>query len=624
MDAASAQRRPCSAQGVESGRAFGVALTIFALCLALLLALAAPSRADAKVPRGAIKALVKADCPPNYAVRVNRSYKPEEIAAAKDGVFRIEGQDVRITRPMNWNFDPVGSLDFQARLNDLRWLDVLFYAYRENDDLAALRQAKTIVVDWVKQNPRKSPINARTWFDKVVGDRSPYVAYALRAGFCERMINRKLARNLLDSVNKHGSFLAKPAIYSDTNRGLFMDLGLVFTGRQVPFLQKAGKWRKRGQGRFVQNIQRHTIFGEGFWLEHSTTYQFLVINILERFLEVDHKDRPLLDKLLSQMHEIAGWLTMPDKRWLQAGNSYQEESDGFAKKIAGDLGGLKTLPESGLAFVRRKHQYLSFLANFHSSTHKHSDELSFDLFEKDTRLISDTGLFTKDPGPRYDFAQSAIAHNVLTVDGLEFPRSDSDAYGSGLLATGEGDGWFGMLGRNPLLDRLGVDHRRLLLYRPTFGLIVADRIRSERSHSYRRYLHFGPQLDLQYLPDKLRLTGNGAEISVFSQSTVPEQERRVEKGRDDPFQGFVFPGFQDQEQRWSSWFTTEGSNVDSVISIALNPNREARAAAQGPLGDQVGFDVFENGELTRIVNVTRNEGTLAITQEELDYKEPNG
>ena len=324
------------------------------------------------------------------------------------------------------------------------------------------------------------------------------------------------------------------------------------------------------------------------------------------------------------MHEIAGWLTMPDKRWVQAGNSYQEESDGFAKKIADGLGGLKTLPQSGLAFVRRNHQYLSFLANFHSSTHKHSDELSFDLFEDDTRLISDTGLFTKDPGPRYDFAQSAPAHSVLTVDGQDFPRNDADAYGSGLIATGEGDGWYGMLGRNPLLDRLGVDHQRLLLYRPTFGLIVADRVRSSATHSYRRYLHFGPQLDLQYLPDKLVLSGNGTQFSVFSQSSVPEGERRVERGRDEPFQGFVFPSFQEQEPRWSSWFTTEASNVDSVISIALNPSKEARAVATGPLGDATAFDIFESGELKRVLSVSRNGTSLAIGQQELTYKEPKG
>src|SRR5262249_31826792 len=159
--------------------------------------------------------------------------------------------------------------------------------YREHHDKKALREAKTIIVDWVKNNPLKAPTTARTWFDKVAGDRAGYIAYGTRAAACEGLLKSpKLARTLLGSVEQHIRFLADKKLYSNTNRGLFMDLGLLFAGRQMRFLPGATKARNRGERRFVGNVQDHVIPGEGMWLEHSSTYQFLTISAIERYLEV--------------------------------------------------------------------------------------------------------------------------------------------------------------------------------------------------------------------------------------------------------------------------------------------------------------------------------------------------
>lgn len=602
-----------------------VRLAALALLAAALLASggASPDEAVAKVPKGAVKKLREAQCPPRYAVRVARLADRSEIRAAKRGTFRIAGVDVHISRRMDWTFDPLGSASFRGRLHDLRWLDTLLYAYRSNGDLRALRRAKRIVVDWVKQNPRRAPTTDRTWFDKVVGDRAPYIAYVTRAAKCEGMIKQgKLARRLLGSIDQHADFLRDPDRYTVTNRGLFMDLGLIFTGRQARFLPGANRSRKRGQRRFVDTVDRLTDFHEAFWREHSTTYQFLVINVLGRFLEIDKRDRPALEQLLENMKETAGWLTMPDQRWVQAGDSYQDRSSAFARQAGRRDRGLRVLPKSGIAFVKKRGRYLSLLSNFHRAEHKHSDELSFDLFEKERRIVSDTGMPNKDPGKPYAFAQSAAAHSVLTVDGAELSRDAADAYGSGIVASGEGDGWFAIEATNPLLARQGVQHSRLLLYRPGFTLIVADRVRSGESHSYRSYLHFGPDFRLHFQPDRLLLRDGSYEVSVFHSSSAPDLVRRAVRGRTEPLQGFVYPAFRERDPRWTAWSTVEGRDVDNVTTLALKAKREARATATGPLGATSAFEITENGEQTRALTVRRDGDRLAISQQRLDYEQP--
>ncbi len=569
----------------------------------------------AKVPAGAVKKLQRSPCPPKYAVRVARPATGEEIRAAKHGDFDISGLTVHFKRNMNWAYDPLGSAAFRARLNDLRYLDVLFYAYREHHDLRALQRAKRIVVDWIENNPLKRPTTDRTWFDKVAGDRAPYIAYATRAAECEGLLeNPNLARKLLGSVQQHIRFLANQDRYSPTNRGLFEDLGLIFSGRQVRFLPGATKARNRGERRFNKNVKDHVIPGEGMWLEHSTTYQFLTINAIGRFLEIEKKRQPGLKQLLETMKDTAAWMIEPDRRYLQAGDSYQEKADRFAQPIARGQRGFRVLSKSGLAFIKKRKSYLAMLSDYHSEIHRHSDDLSFDLYEHGHRVVADTGIPDKDFGTPYLFAISAAAHTVVQVDGQDFPRDASHAYGSGLLATGEGDGWYAILATNPLVSAQGVDHDRLLLYKPSVALIVADRLRSSQTHSYRSYFQFGPDFGLKPDGDRLLLHAGSDQVSVFNDSSDPSLQRHYVRGQSDPLLGFIYKGFRDRDPRWTEYTVAEGSDVDNVTTLSLDQDKVIHASATAPLEDSSSFAISTNGEVKKTVTVVRDGGQLAITQ----------
>lgn len=575
-----------------------------------------------KVPKAAVKRLQKMRCPAPYLVRVSRDYDEGEIKAARNFDFTLSGQEVHLKPPINWTMDPLGSASFRARLHDLRWLDLLLYDYRHNGNRASLKKARRIAVDWIKHNPRRAPTTDRTWFDKVSGERASYLAYVTRAAACAKLARGKVAQTLLGSLLTHGKYLQSNAAHTVTNRGLFVDLGLLQLGKQVPFLKGAGKWQRQGEKSFARTVKKLTVQGEGLWLEHSTTYHFLAEGVIEEYLKTPGIKQPEVAKILPQMKETAGWLIEPDNRWLQAGNSYQDDAGTEARLAAKEARGLRFLGKSGMAFVRTGSTYLAVLSGFHSPIHKHSDDLSFDLYANGRRIVADTGMYSKDPSPFLAFQQSAAAHSTLVVDGQEFSRAPSDAYGSGLRAAGQGDDWYAIEATNPLLGPQGVDNSRIYLYKPGSALIVLDRVRSAQSHDYRRYLQFGHGLGLKAEGGILDLTDEGETVAkVSSESTDPNEERRWIKGSEDPAGGLIFPDFREKDGRFTAFFDTSGTVVDHAFTIALKPNNPLKAEIDKPLGqDPVRVPVERGGKPAFTLVVTRKDGRLSVDEEPVKPK----
>ena len=96
--------------------------------------------------------------------------------------------------------------------------------------------------------------------------------------------------------------------------------------------------------------------------------------------------------------------------------------------------------------------FLAVASAFHNLSHKHADELSFELFDRGYRIVSDTGLYNKDQNRFWKHQRSAQAHSTLTVDQRNFRLRRNRAYGSGIQATGQGaTGWYGIQAHNPLV-----------------------------------------------------------------------------------------------------------------------------------------------------------------------------
>src|SRR4051794_10167315 len=222
-------------------------------------------------------ALQAAPCPAPYlAITRKTNYTHSELAKAESGTFSIKGHPTKLVAPIDWSMDPFNSKSYRGVLAGMKWIDALVYAY-QHGDRAALTQARNIALDWVEHNPRHHPPTDKSWENKIIGDRAPYLAYITRAAACAHMLTREQALTLIQSLREHGRALTERKLYVPSNHGLFMDYGLEALAKEAAFLSKAPGWERFAPKRFQKTLVKRIYPGEGFWLENSSSYHLAVL-----------------------------------------------------------------------------------------------------------------------------------------------------------------------------------------------------------------------------------------------------------------------------------------------------------------------------------------------------------
>jgi Heparinase II/III-like protein/Heparinase II/III N-terminus len=607
---------------VITERGIRLVQTLAASAVALAVLLVANGLSTAGAPdnrwmslRG-LAALDAAPCPSTTSIALP-TVSPARIEAARERRFSVFGpKPTGLGEPIDWHTDPLGAERYRQNLHKLRFLTPLLSSYAYDDQTADLEQAVAIGLDWVRHNPRGAPATAdEAWSSKVVGDRIPFLAYMVRAGACEGLLSPAHGRLLLASLTEHGKALASNAIYPADNHGLFVDLGLARLSSFLPFLDRDEDWRALARARFERTLRRR--LSEGVWLEHSSAYQFLAIRSLESLIDVLGSD-PELDGLLAQMHEAAAWFVKPDGELTQFGDSNLEPVPEWARAQAGDLSGSRTYFRAGWAFVRVSGDggdvgYLAVTDGFHNLTHKHADELSFELFDRGASIVSDTGLYHKDPGEIRDYVVSNRAHSGLSVDGLDLLIADPGlTYGSGLTAAGGGDGWYAIEGKNPLLRAQGVAHRRLFLYKPGVALVIVDSLDSSLAHAYIRYLQLHPDVTLgDRDKHSIQINAPGFAGLIYDARGETPAWRTQARAQRDPLQGWSSPEFREFVPRWTLAFAHTGASETRALTIALDASAlRATGAASG--GPTTTVDLTDAAGTASALEVTHDRRKLTV------------
>ncbi len=511
---------------------------------------------------------------PAYRVAQSRDHSPGEIQAAKDGTFAMTyaGPAVLIV-PVDWDMDPYENRNWVHFLHGFRWLDQLLYAYVHDGDLDALAQARDLALDWIAANPLPAGDPGQAWGGKTVGDRAGYLAFVTRAAACRGLLSDPQASTLIDSLRTHGVALTDPDRYHPTNHGMFDDLGLALAGEYLGFLPEGGGWVARARERFSETLESRLDPDQGVWLEHSSAYQFVLIRLVERFAGM-FGTAPLAADL-ARMREAAGWFVMPDGRMAPVGDSGSGRPEPWAIEEGADDAGLRLMKHAGLAMVKHGNGYLIVTAGFHNHTHKHEDDLGFHLYDRGRDVISDSGNYTYNHDKWRSFAISHRAHSVLSVSDQRFQIWKKDAvYGSGLRAGGKGAGWYAIEGRNPMLRRVGVKHRRVFLYRPGRALLVVDIVRSRRGQTYDRGFQLAPELRSSRRGKRLGLRAESFQGALIAADK--RTRRSLVEGRRTPPEGWSFPRGGTRIARTTANYRTRGANVNLVAAIGLDGAVRAR------------------------------------------------
>ncbi len=484
-------------------------------------------------------------------------------------VLRLRRAD-RAVPPIDWLQDPHESRTWRYELHTLTWLKEALARHAAGGDVETLAVARDVVLDWARAHLRSDAEQSEfAWYDMAVGLRAPYVGYVLRACLAEGMLDEEEAELLLEGAERHGAELASGDNYAaGNNHGLFQDEGLYLLARLLPELPAAAAWRELALTRMKATLRATVCFEEGAHLEHSPAYQFAILDLVAR-LAANVSELPELPGLLERMRRTAAWQVTPCGRMAQLGDSDDLPAPGWARDAASSLRGMNVLPETGQAFVRDGDSYLAVGAAYHGPAHKHADDTGFLLVEGGQVVLGDAGrwgYYEDEPDRLY--ARSAAAHNVLTVDGRDFDWRDAPPYGSGIEAAGEGDGWYAIVVRNPLLARQGVDHRRILLYRPAETLIVIDEVHSDEEHEYTRRFHCGPGMEVERVgEDEVTLTGKGIAATLIDRS--PASELTLVRGQEDPRLGWAYPGDRERTAVSTAGFLSRDRDATLTAILAL-------------------------------------------------------
>jgi hypothetical protein len=524
-----------------------------------------------------------------YRAPFERHYSPAEIAAARHDRFTIyRGLQTKLVAPVNWNKNPYGRRGFRASLQTLKFLEVLFYAYRQGSD-AALRQAKALALDWVRDNPGPSSSSSSlAWFNKTVGERAPYLSYLVRAAACEHMLSGRQLRVLVGAVRTTGAWLADPANYYPSNHGLFMDLGLlVLSDHYFPFIDGAQRWEATARSRFPRTLAGR-VSREGAWLEQSFGYHFLVMDLARRFLQLGGGSGRVRH-LLRRMTSAAAWFVEPDGRLAQIGDTDLDRAPAAVRRRSRHLDGMKVMRQAGFVFVRHRDSYLAVAADFHNTSHKQSDEGTFELAEGGVRVVTGPGKYGYDRDRHRRYVVSARSHSVLTVDGRGFPRDPSLEYGSGVEATRRRNGWYVLVVHNPLLRQRGVEHQRVFLYKPGRTLVIEDGVQASAPHRYRRFLQLGPEIGIERVdPTRVSLHGGGFHACVedarYGGGVLAT--RSAVRGGHRPYQGWTFPQVATPVPRWTLSYSSRGQDVSHALVIDLEHGCRESGAPVDEVVDQ--------------------------------------
>ena len=458
--------------------------------------------------------------------------------------YTVRGVVVELVPPIDWRMDPEDNLNWRFWFHAMQHLDVPLRIYELDEDLDALAKARDMMLDWVAANPVGGERTGDyAWFDMSAGIRASFLGYVWRECRRRDLLDGDRERVLTESLREHAGWLSEAENYTgQTNHGLFQDAGLFLLAAYAAELPESADWRRFAEDRFLATLEDHVDFEEGVHKEQSPSYHFYIRDVVKRLNEHAGIGGERLAELVRKLDAAAGWMVLPDGRMTPFGDTDLTEAPAFAREAAGEQG-LRAFLRTGYAFVREHGSYLAMTCTYHSYAHNHADALSWCLFDRDHLVVGEAGRYgyRDEEEPARVYARGSHGHNVLILDDQNFPWRERHAYGSGLLSAGQDDGWYVILGRNPLLEP--VEHRRVMVYRPGELVLVVDRIWAEDEHVVDRRLHFGPELAAGWDEESIVARSEEGDViaTLFDASEVPV-EMTVARGVEEPrMDGWTFP-----------------------------------------------------------------------------------
>ena len=281
-------------------------------------------------------------------------------------------------------------------------------------------------------------INSRAWYEGTVIKRQSNLLRALqhlRGGGHLGDLSREQLLYLIDANAAY--LLDTNDVYTLDNHGIRQDMLLAATALVLPDHPRAEEMLDLAEGR-LETAGAELFTPNGIWKEHAPGYVNYALGLIEEIRALhdaspDFNPRLFLSRYQSSREYLLTSL-LPDGTIPYVGASgaskvrvaSQAEINDF---LAARARSLAAFPDYGHAIVRGDHPdglYLLFVAGQNLPAGKrHSDELSFLLYNFGRPWITEGGHQSYELSGMYRYLRSPLAHNTYALNGEYLVAEDS-------------------------------------------------------------------------------------------------------------------------------------------------------------------------------------------------------
>ena len=340
--------------------------------------------------------------------------------------YLFNGADVLdFKEGIDWEYEhPHSTATYQVYLHSLDIIDYLCNQYKKTKETYLLEKSLHILNDWLKydnSNPKNPP--EKMWYDH------PAACRTITIIFFYTLANKTLTLDegvIYDCLVKHAQFLSQDEIYRPNNHGIMMDRALLLASIVLASHNDAKIWQSKALTRLKEAFNRDFSF-KGTHLENSPDYHIIVMKLFkstERFLKkYDLSLGKEFRNRLKKSEKYFQYLAKPDKTLPMLGDS-SSVAKIRSEKIFADFLDI----QAGIAIIQhlnkktsKKSTWITFICGYGSKTHKHRDDLSFNLFWRGKDIFIDSGKYNYDIKNKYrNYVISALAHNTIAIENSEY------------------------------------------------------------------------------------------------------------------------------------------------------------------------------------------------------------
>lgn len=375
---------------------------------------------------------------------------PDEIIQG-----RIMGQNPG--KPVNWNFNPLGSLEWTHFLNRHHFLADLVTELITTHETKYVEAIDSFIEDWITANPVPLSSNGGAgpaWETLSVAWRLREWMWVVGTAWEHESFRDRTKSMMLASIWEHCTSLRHHK--GHPNNWLIVEsCSLLSAAMCFREFKDSGEWLSQGIAYLAGELKRQ-FFEDGVHFEISPFYHAICLHaVMEVKICADLTGTPLPwqpDQFLEKGFDYLAALCRPDFTWPSindSGSAVSDYSDLMlmaAKTLNRDdflwigssgthgrppLETFHSFPDAGIA-VMRSHfgsdaNYLMFRAGPSGAAHVHGDRLSLDVATNGVPRLADPGISTYAPGEITDYYRSAAAHNMILLDN-KGPDSSPDFY----------------------------------------------------------------------------------------------------------------------------------------------------------------------------------------------------